>query len=76
MPAAHDEDGHLEEVLRKQRELMDLYRQAQKRSPEKYCKSLFKGLREDLDSQVGQVARELARHRMERRLGHPLDHEH
>jgi hypothetical protein len=67
------EDDPLEEALRGQRELLDLYKRVAKNAPEGECKDLFKRLRKGLEDQVEQVAKELARHRMERRLGRPID---
>ncbi|MDQ3856433.1 MAG: hypothetical protein M3281_08595 [Chloroflexota bacterium] len=74
MSEQHDEDGTLEETLRKQKDLLDYYKGAAKRSPDKRCKELYKHLQSALTDQVGDVASELARHRMERDLGRPLDH--
>lgn len=68
------QDEYLEDALRKQRELMDFYKEAAKHAPEKRCKALFKHLESGLEAQVGDVASELSRHRMEHGLGHPLDH--
>ncbi len=76
MNQTYAEDRYLEDALRKQRELMDYYKLAGKQTTERFCKELFGQLREALDEQVGRVAQELARHRMERDLGHPIDHEH
>ncbi len=76
MADKHPEDLQLEDALRRQRELLDFYRQAGKKAPDHFCKDLFKKLSDDLKDQVGRVASELARHQMERDLGHPLDHEH
>lgn len=74
MAERSEEDRFLEDALKKQRELMDFYKQAAKQAPEGRCKDLFKHLRSKLDEQVSDVASELSRHRMERGLGHSLDH--
>lgn len=66
------EDQLLEEALRRQRVLVDFYKQAAKEAPEKQCKQLFKHLQSALEDQVGDVASELARHRMEHGLGRPV----
>ncbi len=63
------EDQLLEEALKRQRLLVDFYKQAAKEAPEKQCKELFKHLQSALQDQAGDVASELARHRMERSLG-------
>ncbi len=68
------EDRLLEQALKKQRELLDYYKRAAKETDDKRCKEMFKHLRKHLEEEVGDVASELARHRMERSLGHPLDH--
>jgi hypothetical protein len=75
MSQQRDEDGLLEEALRRQRQLADFYKRAAKDAPEKQCKQMFQHLRDGLEDQVGDVARELARHRMERGLGRPIDHQ-
>lgn len=75
MSQQRDEDGLLEEALRRQRQLADFYKRAAKDAPEKQCKRLFKQLRDGVEEQVGDVARELARHRMERALDRPIDHQ-
>lgn len=69
------EDQLLEEAMRRQRELVEFFKQAAKEAPEKQCKQLFKHLRKNTENQVGDVADELARHRMERGLGNPIEHE-
>jgi hypothetical protein len=69
------QDRPLQEALRKQRELVDFYKQAAKDAPEDACKDLFKRLRGALEDQVGEVANELARHRRQRNLGRPLEDE-
>ena len=74
MSQKHEDDRYLEETLRKQKELMDYYKRAAKKAREDRCKSMYKHLQSALEQQVGDVASELARHRMERGLGHPLDH--
>ncbi|MDP9351517.1 MAG: hypothetical protein M3P51_08270 [Chloroflexota bacterium] len=66
------EDQLLEEALKRQRLLVDFYKQAAKEAPEKQCKELFKHLQSALQDQVGDVASELARHRKERSLGRPV----
>ncbi len=70
-----NEDRLLEEAMRRQRDLVEFYKRAAKEAPEKKCKQLFKHLRENTENQVGDVAGELARHRMERGLGNPIEHE-
>ncbi len=75
MSQERTEDQLLEEAMRRQRELVDFFKRAAKEAPEKQCKQLFKHLRQNTENQVGDVAGELARHRMERGLGNPIDHE-
>jgi len=69
----HNEDELLHETLRRQKELMDYYKDAAKQSPEDRCKQMYKHLQGVLKEQVGDVASELARHRMERELGRSID---
>lgn len=68
------EDQWLTDTLKAQRELVQLYRQAAKKSPDRQCRAMYKGLESDLESQVEAVAKEMARHRMERGLGNVIEH--
>lgn len=63
------QDQLLEDTLKRQRALVDFYKQAAKNASDKQCEELFKHLRSDLENQVGDVASKLARHRMQRSLG-------
>lgn len=72
--AKTQEDQWLNDTLKAQRELVHLYRQAAKKSPDDQCRQMYKGLESALESQVEAVAKELARHRMERGLGHAIEH--
>ena len=72
MAAKHAEDQLLEDALEKHRELIDFYKRAAKRTSDEQCKRLFKHLQSHLADEVGDVAAELARHRMERSLGRPV----
>ena len=73
MSQTSEEDRYLEDALKRQKELVDFYKKAAKEAPEGRCKDIFKHLRSGIKDQMGDVARELARHRMERGRGHPLD---
>lgn len=76
MAEQYKEDRYLEDALKKQKELYDFYKEASKKSPDKFCKDMFKHMHDDMKKHVEEVSSELARHGMERGLGHPLDHEH
>ena len=74
MASEFAEDRLLEEALARQRQLIDFYKQAAKDTTDKRCKAMFKHFAGHLEEEVGDASKELARHRMERRLGHPIDH--
>lgn len=76
MAEQHPEDRYLEDALKRQKALYDFYNEASKKAPDKFCKDRFKDMHKELKKHIEEVSQELARHRMERELGHPLDHRH
>lgn len=69
MARTTDADALLEETLARQREMIRFLRRAKKETDDDGCERLFAHLAGVTDDQMTDAAAELARRRMERRLG-------